>query len=160
MRIAVAAPGWCGRPALLMLRALVYGLTLLHLGPGLAFAVLAFGCEGTAGVLGALCSRPVLPTFAALTLGAWVILGAALAAVLLVRHARVATTNRTRARVAALLAVLTAGTLFGAGAAGLTGSDAGYLALPAALITAWLFLADPTTCTPAPLAGSTPESTP
>lgn len=28
-----------------MLRALVYGLAILHLGPGIAFALVAFGCD-------------------------------------------------------------------------------------------------------------------
>lgn len=57
-----------------MLRILVTALTLLHLGPGLAFALLAFGCTDGAGWLGPLCSGPELRSFVWLTLGTWAIL--------------------------------------------------------------------------------------
>ncbi|WP_374659033.1 hypothetical protein [Inhella sp.] len=57
-----------------MLRTLITALTLLHLGPGLAFALLAFGCGDGAAWLGSLCSGPELRSFAWLTLGAWAIL--------------------------------------------------------------------------------------
>lgn len=57
-----------------MLRALIYGLTILHLGPGFAFAVLAFGCDSFNPALGDFCTGNQLKTFAWLTLGAWVIL--------------------------------------------------------------------------------------
>lgn len=54
-----------------MLRLLLYGLAALHLGPGFAFAVLAFGCDPSAPALGTLCqARPLWP-FVWLTLGAW-----------------------------------------------------------------------------------------
>ncbi len=58
-----------------MLRALVIGLSLLHLGPGLAFALLAFGCDTPSPLLGALCSKGEIKAFGLLTLGAWVVLG-------------------------------------------------------------------------------------
>jgi hypothetical protein len=160
MRITGAASLRRTGPATPMLRAFVYGLTLLHLGPGLAFALLAFGCDGSAGPLGPVCGRPMLSSFALLTVGAWAVLGTALAAVLLVGRARTATVHRTRARLWALLAVLACGASIGAGAAWLTGTDHGVLAIPAALVVAWMFLADPSACTPAPRAGSTPGGTP
>lgn len=71
-----------------MLRALVYGLTILHLGPGIAFALLAFGCDQPAPLLGALCERSPLSSFAVLTLTAWVILLLGLAVVNVARRRR------------------------------------------------------------------------
>lgn len=61
-----------------MLRALIYGLGILHLGPGLAFAILAFGCGGVAPPLGSLCSRPQLQSFALLTVAGWLLMTLAL----------------------------------------------------------------------------------
>lgn len=58
-----------------MLRALVIGLSLLHLGPGLAFALLAFGCDPPSPLLGALCSQGEIRAFGLLTVGAWWVLG-------------------------------------------------------------------------------------
>ena len=55
-------------------RALLYGLAILHLGPGVAFGVLAFGCEGAAPALGAVCNKGTLASFALLTVGSWLIL--------------------------------------------------------------------------------------
>lgn len=52
-----------------MLRALIFGLTILHLGPGIAFALLAFGCEAPVPVLGALCGRRAFSSFGLLTAG-------------------------------------------------------------------------------------------
>ena len=57
-----------------MFRAIVVGLTLLHLGPGFAFVVLAFGCDPSDPGLGELCRRSSLETFTWLTLGAWAVL--------------------------------------------------------------------------------------
>lgn len=54
-----------------MLRTLLAALALLHLGPGLAFAVLAFGCEGVAPVLGDFCARSQLGSFLVITLAVW-----------------------------------------------------------------------------------------
>lgn len=59
-----------------MLRALVYGLAILHLGPGIAFAALAFGCDPAQPLLGALCERSGFGTFLQITAVAWVLLGA------------------------------------------------------------------------------------
>jgi hypothetical protein len=59
-----------------MLRALLYGLAILHLGPGLAFAVLAFGCDPTQPLLGALCRKDSIGAFIGLTLVLWLVLGA------------------------------------------------------------------------------------
>jgi hypothetical protein len=59
-----------------MLRALLYGLAILHLGPGIAFAVLAFGCDPTQPLLGALCRRDTIGAFIGLTLSFWLLLGA------------------------------------------------------------------------------------
>lgn len=59
-----------------MLRALVYGLAILHLGPGIAFAVLAFGCDPSQPLLGALCERSGFGAFVQITAVAWLLLGA------------------------------------------------------------------------------------
>lgn len=58
-----------------MFRTIVYALTLLHLGPGLAFAVLAFGCDPSAPLLGDFCQRDSMGTFVAITLAVWVVGG-------------------------------------------------------------------------------------
>ena len=57
-----------------MLRALIYGLAILHLGPGLAFAVLAFGCDPSLPWLGPVCQTDTLRTFVVLTLVLWLML--------------------------------------------------------------------------------------
>jgi len=57
-----------------MLRALITGLAILHLGPGFAFALLAFGCEQPPLLPGDLCTRSSLSAFLLLTLVAWVVL--------------------------------------------------------------------------------------
>ncbi|MFZ4552552.1 MAG: hypothetical protein ACOYNB_12085 [Aquabacterium sp.] len=54
-----------------MLRVLIYALAILHLGPGFAFAVLAFGCEPSAPLLGTLCEQSSMAAFVWMTLGAW-----------------------------------------------------------------------------------------
>jgi len=54
-----------------MLRTLLAALALLHLGPGIAFAVLAFGCDGVAPALGGWCARSQLGTFGLITLAVW-----------------------------------------------------------------------------------------
>lgn len=131
-----------------MLRALLYGLTILHLGPGLAFALLAFGCDGATPYFGAVCGKSAFSSFALLTAAGWLILSLGLAAVRLVRLARSSTPPRTGLRAWALIAVLAVGALLGAAGAWLTGSQYGFLAIPAALATGWLFLANPLACQP------------
>ncbi len=133
-----------------MLRAFLYGLTILHLGPGFAFALLAFGCDGATPYLGAVCGKSVFSSFALLTAGGWLIMSLGLAAVHLVRLARSSIPPRTSLRVWALLAVVAVGALLGASGAWLTGSQYWFLAVPAALATGWLFLANPLACQPEP----------
>ena len=70
-----------------MLRTLTTGLAILHLGPGLAFAVLAFGCEDPEPLLGAVCGRNQLATFAVITGVTWALL-TALALALAARRRR------------------------------------------------------------------------
>ena len=65
-----------------MLRALLYGLAILHLGPGIAFAVLAFGCDPARPILGVVCQGNTLAVFLGLTLALWLVLGAGTAVVL------------------------------------------------------------------------------
>jgi len=131
-----------------MMRSLFYGLTVLHLGPGIAFGLLAFGCERPAPALGAVCSMGALGSFALLTVGSWLILSAGLASVQLVRRASPPGPARTRWRVGALLAVLATGALLGGAGVWLTGNPYWWLAVPAALATAWLFLSNPLECQP------------
>ncbi|HSI29351.1 MAG: hypothetical protein ACAH05_02475 [Methylophilus sp.] len=57
-----------------MLRALIYGLTILHLGPGFAFAVVAFGCDTLDPALGAICQQDTFTLFIQLTLAAWAVM--------------------------------------------------------------------------------------
>ncbi len=51
-----------------MLKILFHGLAILHLGPGIAFALLAFGCEPGQAWLGRHCEIDGLRAFAELTL--------------------------------------------------------------------------------------------
>ena len=57
-----------------MLRALIYGLAILHLGPGAAFAVLAFGCDPSLQWLGSACQQDTVRFFVGLTLAFWLML--------------------------------------------------------------------------------------
>lgn len=54
-----------------MLKILFHGLAILHLGPGIAFALLAFGCEPGQAWLGRHCAIDGLRAFAELTLAGW-----------------------------------------------------------------------------------------
>ncbi len=56
-----------------MFRILISALTILHLGPGIAFAVLAFGCDPADPVAGALCQKDTIGTFIGITLTVWVL---------------------------------------------------------------------------------------
>jgi hypothetical protein len=57
-----------------VLRALIYGLTILHLGPGFAFSVVAFGCDDTFSALQNICQKDAFAAFIQLTLIAWAVL--------------------------------------------------------------------------------------
>lgn len=61
-----------------MLRGLIYGLSILHLGPGFAFAVVAFGCEDAFSFLQAVCQQDAFAAFIKLTLVAWGVMISAL----------------------------------------------------------------------------------
>ena len=135
-----------------MLRALVSGLTILHLGPGFAFALLAFGCEEPEPYLRFVCASDGLSSFGLLTVGAWVVLLVGLAAISLVQRARRTPPPNTALRAIALVAVLSTGALCGAAGSWLTGSQHWFLAIPGALAVGWLFLANPLTCTSEPSA--------
>lgn len=139
-----------------MFRALVYGLTILHLGPGLAFALLAFGCGEPDPFLRSVCGRSGLASFVWLTLGTWVLLLVGLVATRLVQRARQTPPPNAGPRALALVAVLSTGALAGAAVSGLTGSQQGFLAIPGALAVAWLFLANPLACTSDPPVGTGP----
>ena len=69
-----------------MLRALLYGLAILHLGPGMAFALLAFGCDPSQPLLGAVCQRDMFGAFMGLTLIFWLALGVGAAALVALRR--------------------------------------------------------------------------
>jgi hypothetical protein len=69
-----------------VLRALIFGLTILHLGPGVAFVALAFGCDAVQPLLGAVCQRSPLSVFLGITVSVWTILGAATVAVATLRR--------------------------------------------------------------------------
>ncbi|HSI45913.1 MAG TPA: hypothetical protein VK950_07020 [Methylophilus sp.] len=57
-----------------MLHALIYGLAILHLGPGFAFAVVAFGCDTLDPMLGPMCQQDTFALFIRLTLAAWAVM--------------------------------------------------------------------------------------
>jgi len=61
-----------------VLRGLIYGLSILHLGPGFAFAVVAFGCDGAAPALENICQQDTFAAFIKLTLTAWAVMITAL----------------------------------------------------------------------------------
>ena len=59
-----------------MLRILFHAPAVLHLGPGIAFALLAFGCDGLEPALGSVCSATSpMKFFGIVTLVSWVLLG-------------------------------------------------------------------------------------
>jgi hypothetical protein len=127
------------------MRALLYGLVLLHAGPGIAFALVAFGCEGGNPFLGAACAKGVF-FFALLTAATWLVMGLAMAAAYLVQLARNAEGPRAGVRAWALLALTGAGAALGASGVWLTGSDAWWVAVPTAVALGWVFLANPLVC--------------
>ena len=71
-----------------MLRALLYALAFLHLGPGFAFAVVAFGCDGIAPALGRMCGDNVFSSFALLTAAAWLTMGLGFVAIRAIKARR------------------------------------------------------------------------
>ncbi len=131
-----------------MFRAIVVGLTVLHLGPGLAFVLLAFGCDSEFLNLAPRCGQGVASTFAILTLCAWAIMGLGLLAWRMVRRAAASGRARVGPRVAALLSLLVLGLAVGAAGHGLTSSQLWFLAVPVAMTVGWLFLANPLACQP------------
>lgn len=145
-----------------MFRKLLLALALLHLGPAAAFALLAFGCDGSAPALGrSICGRGELAAFAWLTLLAWLLMGLGLAALHLLQKARAAPPPGIAARLAAMLVLLAEGALLAAAGVWLQGSQLWVLAVPAALAAGWLALADPQACAAAPAApGAAAHSTP
>jgi len=54
-----------------MLRGLMAGLAILHLGPGFAFLVVAFACEDSFSYFQAACQQDAFSAFVRLTLMAW-----------------------------------------------------------------------------------------
>jgi hypothetical protein len=132
-----------------MVRKLLLFLALLHLGPGVAFALLAFGCDGATPLLrGGVCGRGELAAFAWLTLLAWLLMGLGLASLHLLRKAQASPLPGTAARLAALGALLAEGALLAAAGVWLGGSQLWVLAVPAVLALGWLMLANPQACMP------------
>lgn len=132
-----------------MLRTLLLFLALMHLGPGLAFALLAFGCDSaTPALAGGICGRAELAAFGWLTVLAWLLMGMGLATLKALRRARSAPPPGHGPRLLALLALLlTAALLAGAGT-WLTGDPRWAWVLPAALALGWLVVANPQACLP------------
>jgi hypothetical protein len=86
-----------------MLRILFHALAVLHLGPGIAFALLAFGCDGADPALGAVCSAmSPMKFFVVVTLVSWVLLGAVSALFLRRRPAPAAAAEAGAADVASV----------------------------------------------------------
>lgn len=71
-----------------MLRTLLYALAILHLGPGFAFAVVAFGCDGITPALGKMCGDNVFSSFGLITAAAWLTMILGLAVMRTVKRAR------------------------------------------------------------------------
>jgi len=135
-----------------MLKSLLVGLTLLHLGPGIAFALLAFGCEGPEPWLRGVCGPKPLASFAALTAVSWLVLGTGFAAWWLLQRSRTEPSAGTALRVWSLLVLLGFGALLAAAGFWLSGSAYAVLAVPGALAAGWLVLANPEACAPGPVA--------
>ena len=76
-----------------MLRIVVHALAVLHLGPGIAFALLAFGCDASEPLLGSMCTGSPLRFFIVLTLVSWAVLGAASAVLIRSQGARLRATT-------------------------------------------------------------------
>lgn len=132
-----------------MFRKLLLALALLHLGPGIAFALLAFGCDGMPpGLGGGICASAGLAGFAWLTLLAWLLMGLGLTAWQALRRAQAAPPPGTAARLLALACLLAEGFLLTAAGLWLTGSPFWVLAVPALLAAGWLMLANPQGCLP------------
>lgn len=132
-----------------MFRKLLLALALLHLGPGFAFALLAFGCDGMPPAMGSgICARGGLAGFAWLTLLAWLLMGLGLAAWQALQRARAAPPPGTAARLLALACLLAEGALLAAAGLWLTSSPLWVLAVPALLAAGWLMLANPQACLP------------
>jgi hypothetical protein len=64
-----------------MLWALLKVAIFILAGPALACVVLLFGCEGSNAPLGVMCGHNAPMSLLALTVGAWFVLGTALAAI-------------------------------------------------------------------------------
>jgi hypothetical protein len=135
-----------------MLKSLLVGLTLLHLGPGIAFALLAFGCEGSEPWLRGVCAPRPLASFAGLTVVSWLVLGAGIVVWQLLQRSRRQPSAGTALRVWTLLALLAFGALLAAAGFWLTGSAYATLAVPGALAAGWLMLANPEACVAGPVA--------
>jgi hypothetical protein len=133
-----------------LIRGLLAGITFLHLGPGIAMALLAFGCDGTSPLLGVHCEAGALKSFLVVTAVAWLLLGSGYGAVHLLRRAQRAEPPALGPRLLALLAVLGVGALLAAAIVWLTGSAQGYLAIPLTLALGWLVLANPANCAAGP----------
>lgn len=131
-----------------MIRSLLVGIGILHLGPGIAFALLALGCDGDELLIAARCAQGGLTGFAQLTALVWLLLVLGLGMQTLLDRARRAIAPSLGLRMASLAMTL----VFGASLAGavlwLTGSSWGFLALPASMAWAWLQVANPLECDP------------
>jgi len=128
-----------------MLRLLLVGLTLLHLGPGLAFALLAFGCGDAALRPAPLCDGGVA-AFLRLTVALWGALALAAWCWAAIRGERAQPHARPARRAAILLALAGSGAIVALTGQWLSGEAAAWLALPAAVATGWLALANPSHC--------------
>jgi len=71
-----------------MFRTLLHVVTILHLGPAIAFALVAFGCDGIDPPLGRGCQGGSLKLFVEATLASWFVLGLGSVAYLRSRRAR------------------------------------------------------------------------
>ena len=71
-----------------MIRLILEAVAILHLGPGIAFALLAFGCDGDLAFLRDSCAGSGLSAFFSLTAWAWLALLLGWGAMLLLRRRR------------------------------------------------------------------------
>jgi hypothetical protein len=71
-----------------LLRPILTGIALFHLGPAIAFVLLAFGCEGSEPALGQACRGSIFETFGLFTLASWLVIGAMLGVRALFRRIR------------------------------------------------------------------------
>jgi hypothetical protein len=131
-----------------MFRSLLLAISILHLGPGIAFALMALGCDGESLLLAEHCVRGGVAFFAQLTALVWLLLTLGLATQHLLGRTRRAMPPGLSLRLAALGMTIAFGASLAGATLWLTGSSWGFAAIPASMAWGWLNVANPLACVP------------